>query len=295
MGTALPQRQRMPEPVWLARTLATPAFAVAIILVLCIFLYGSIVGQMAARWWDDPAASHGMLVPPLALLMAWRRRAMVSAMPAVPDSRGVWTVLIACLMFLVGKLGAGYFMSTVSMLVLVGGLIQTFWGRKRLRALLFPLCFAAAMIPPPSALYINFSFPLQILASDISARLAQWMGVTLYREGNQIYLAQVRLGVAEACSGLHSLPALMIAAVLLGTIYCRGLYRRAALLLAAIPIAIAANVTRITSTACLADWQPELARGAYHAASGMLVFLGGFGLLWVSAKALGGLPRWRRT
>jgi exosortase/archaeosortase family protein len=53
-----------------------------------------------------------------------------------------------------------------------------------------------------------------------------------------------------------------------------------------VPIAIGVNVLRVTGTALLADYQPELAMGFYHSFSSWLIFLVGFGLTIGSAKAL---------
>jgi exosortase/archaeosortase family protein len=58
-------------------------------------------------------------------------------------------------------------------------------------------------------------------------------------------------------------------------------------------LAIAVNVMRVTGTAILADYQPELAMGYYHSFSGWLVFLLGFGLLWLLAKGVFRLSGWR--
>ncbi len=249
-------------------------------------LYRETIANLVFTWWNEPGASHGFLIPLLAAYVAWTRRALVTRYPVAPENRGLSLVLAACALFLVGRLGVGYFLSSLSLLVLAAGLIWTFWGRRRLRALALPLALLAAMLPLPILIYNSFSMPLQIFASDISAELAQLLGVTVYREGNQIYLAQIRLGVAEACSGLHSLPALATAGLLLGVIYCKRMYARAALVLASLPIAVAANVVRVTGTAVLADYRPELALGFYHFLSGVLVFLVGFAMMWASAKAL---------
>jgi exosortase/archaeosortase family protein len=49
-------------------------------------------------------------------------------------------------------------------------------------------------------------------------------------------------------------------------------------------LAILVNVFRVTGTAVLADTRPELAMDYYHAFSSWLVFLMGFGILWLATK-----------
>lgn len=271
------------------------SFNVVLIGVPAILLYFPVVLDMVVTWWTDPGATHGFLIPPLALYTAWKRRGRLAAEPARPSNRGLWLVLSGCAVFLMGVLGAGNFLCRTSLLIVGAGLIWTFWGRKRLRVLAFPLLLLTTMIPPPTLLYDGLSAPLQIFASDVSSNLAQSLGATVYREGNQIYLAHIRLGVAEACSGLHSLSALVIAACLLGAIYCRRLPARALLVLAAFPIAVAANVLRITGTAVLADYRPEWAMGLYHLFTGWLVFLIGFAALGAVAHGMQTLEHWRES
>jgi exosortase len=254
-------------------------------------IYAASLAAMVGRWWTDPGASHGFLIPPLALYFVWNIRHRVLAFPAIPDNRGLFLISAGCLIFLLGKIGVGFFLSQCSLLVLIAGMILTFWGLGRLRVLLFPLVLLATMIPLPRWITSSVALPLQIFASQVSATLAQLLGVTVYQEGNQIQLAQTSLGVAEACSGLHSLGALMVAALLLGAIYCTHLHLRIILFVLSVPIAIGANVLRVTVTAVLADYQPEWAAGFYHSFSSWLIFLVGAACLWAVAKGFQFLSR----
>src|SRR5207302_307853 len=94
----------------------------------------------------------------------------------------------------------------------------------------------------------------------------------------------ISLGVAEACSGLHSLSALIVASLLLGYVENVSVLGRIAIFVFSVPLAVIINVCRVTGTAILADSRPELALGYYHAFSGWLVFVIGFGILWLIAK-----------
>ena len=134
--------------------------------------------------------------------------------------------------------------------------------------------------------YNALASPLQLFASQVATDLAQTLGVTVYRDGNIIHLAQISLGVAEACSGLSSLSAMVVASLLLGFLAAASVPGRILLLVLSVPLAIAVNVLRVTGTAVLADYQTEFALGFYHAFSGWLVFLVGLGALWGLSKVL---------
>ncbi len=253
---------------------------------LIVALYFRILPEMAKDWWDDPGASHGILIPPVALYIAWLRRDLTLAEPAFRDSRGLWLTLCACLTLLVGILGAEYFLSRASFVLLLAGLIWTFWGVRRFRTLLFPLVLLLTMIPLPQVTYNTLAAPLQLMASSVATRLVQALGIAVYQDGNVIHLAGISLGVAEACSGLRSLSSLVTAALMVGFLQCTRIRTRVLLVALSIPVAIGMNVMRVTGTALIAEYNQQYALGYYHSFSGWLVFLVGFGVVALAAKLL---------
>ena len=253
---------------------------------LIVGMYANVVPGLVVNWWTDDAYSHGLLIPPLALYIVWLRRETVWADAAAPDSRGLLGILLACLTFLVGKMGAEFFLTRVSLVFLLAALVWTFWGLRRLRALTFPLLLLVTMVPLPTLVYNKLAVPLQLFASDVSTRLLQFVGMVVYREGNVITVPNMVLGVADACSGLRSLSSLTVLALLMGYLQCSLFRTRAALFLLAVPIAIGVNVLRVAGTAVLANHNRELAKGFYHSFSGWLIFLAAFGIVWLAAKAL---------
>jgi exosortase len=202
------------------------------------------------------------------------------------DTRGIALIFFACLAYLIGVQGAEYFLLRISMILLAGGLIWTFWGQYRLRRLAFVLVLLAATIPLPSLVYNSLSAPLQLFASNVATEVARMAGVAVYRDGNIIRLAGTSLGVEEACSGLNSLASLMVGALLLGRLRCNTLASRAALLLLSAPLAIGINVLRIAGTAILSDANEDYALGFFHMFSGWLVFLIGVAGLLGAASLL---------
>jgi exosortase len=270
--------------------------SIALIAFLVGVLYAWTLGDMAYSWWIFPNLSQGMLIPPLALYLAWQTRTRTLELPAIPDSRGSVLLLFSCLLFLLGNLGAEYFLPRISFVLLLVSLTWMFWGVARLRSLAFPFMLLATMVPLPALLYNWIATPLQLLASELATSIAQFCGVSVYQDGNIIHLATISLGVEEACSGLSSLSALIVASLLLGHVYsCRGL-TRVVLFAFSIPIAIAANILRVAGTAILADWRPELALGFYHTFSGWLVFLAGYAMVYLVTKAACHIEKgWKRT
>jgi exosortase len=258
----------------------------AIIVGLVAALYSFVLPDLAAEWWTEDASSYGMLVPPIALCLVWIRRRTTFAIPARPDGRGLALVAAACCVFLVGQLAAEFFLARISFVLLLAGLTWTFWGLPRLQTMAFPFVLLLTMVPLPVLVYNTVAAPLQLLASALATDIAQFLGVSIYRDGNIIHLANTSLGVAEACSGLNSLSSLVVGSLLLGFLEEASIGGRILLTVLSVPLAVAVNVLRVAGTAVLADYRPEFAMGFYHLFSGWLVFVMGFGLLWLLGKLI---------
>jgi len=262
------------------------AVKIGTVVALMGALFGSVLADMAHDWWTEPAWSQGMLLPPLALYIAWIERGRILSSAATPDRRGLILTAFACLTYVVGRLASEFFLTRFSFVILLTGLIWTFWGPSRLRSLALPLLLLASMVPLPVMLYNSLAGPLQLLASEGATRIAESVGVSAFRDGNVIQLAGVTLGVAEACSGLNSLSALIVGSLLLAYLFCSHWAARILLIVASAPLAIGVNVIRVAGTAILADYNREFAMGFYHSFSGWLVFVVGLGLLYLAARAL---------
>jgi exosortase len=258
----------------------------AVIVGLMWVLFWDVLVEMAKDWWNFDAYSQGMLLPPLAVYVAWLNRERISEIAATSDYRGLLLSGFACLMYVVGQISSEFFLTRMSFVILITGLIWTFWGFRRLTVLGFPLLLLATMVPLPAILYNSLATPLQLFASDIASRIAQVFGVSVFRDGNILQLANVTLGVAEACSGLNSLAALIVGSVLLGYLLCAAVASRIILFLSAVPLAIGVNILRVAGTAILADYNEAFALGFYHSFSGWLVFVFGFGLLYLFARLI---------
>jgi exosortase len=113
------------------------------------------------------------------------------------------------------------------------------------------------------------------------------VGIPVLREGNVIHLANTSLEVAEACSGIRSLVALLTLAIVFGYLVDPRTWVRACLAAAAIPIAIVANGIRVAGTGVAAHYYgAQAAEGFFHSFSGWVVFLAAFAILFVLERLL---------
>ena len=254
----------------------------AALLILGVWLYGPVLIRLTRQWWSDPNFSHGFFVPVFSAFVVWQDRTRLRAIHPKPSTWGLPIIVISLAMLLVGTFGAELFLSRVSFILLIAGAVVFFVGWSMLRAVIFPLCFLALMIPIPAIVFSQITLPLQMLASKLAAGTLPICGVPVLREGNIINLPAMPLEVAQACSGIRSLMSLTTLAIMYGYIVERRVWVRVALALASIPIAVAANGLRIVGTGLIVQyWDPEKAEGFFHLFSGWLVFV--FSLLMLFA------------
>jgi exosortase len=247
---------------------------IAVIAGLLFWLYYATLARLVAQWWNDPNFSHGFFVPLFAAFVIWQERSRLTALRLRPSWWGLLFLGFGLCLLVIGQMGAELFLSRLSLLISLGGLIVLFLGWSFFRALLLPWAFLLLMIPIPAIVFNQLTFPLQLLASKVASTTLPWMGVPVLREGNVIILPAMALEVAEACSGIRSLMSLATLAVIYGYLMERNISVRVLLALASIPIAVAANSLRIVGTGLLVQyWDPERAQGFFHEFSGWLIFV----------------------
>lgn len=262
----------MPLPLW----------QVAAMAGLLLWLYASTLDHLVRQWWNDPNFSHGFFVPLFSGFVIWQERFRLARINLQASSWGLLFAALGLSLLVVGQMGAELFLSRVSLLLVLGGLIVFFSGWSFFRAVLFPWAFLLLMIPIPAIVFNQITFPLQLLASKIASTALPWMGVPVLREGNVIVLPAMALEVAEACSGIRSLMSLATLAVIYGYLVERKVAVRVLLALASVPIAVAANSLRIVGTGLLVQyWDPEKAEGFFHEFSGWLIFVVSLGMLYL--------------
>jgi exosortase len=267
-----------------------------VIGALIAAIYYRVLGKLVTDWWEIPDFSHGFLVPVFAGYMVWVKRATLLATKIAPVWSGVVVVALGLVVLVLGIYGAELFLSRVSLVILLSGLVLCFGGWQLLRELRFVLLVLLLAIPIPSIIFNEITLPLQILASKLASNLLPLFGVPVLREGNVIELPAMKLEVAEACSGIRSLMSLFTLAVFYGYFLEKSPWRRAILALASIPIAIAANAVRILGTGlCVQYWDPDKALGFFHEFSGWLMFLVSLACLFVAHRAMNLFPVRRRA
>lgn len=241
--------------------------------LLLAALYYRVIPDMVAQWSEDPNYSHGFLVPLVSAYFIYERREELRDTVVSPSNAGLVLILGALGLLVVGFAGTEYFTMRASLVVLLIGLVLYWLGWEVLKILALPLGFLFFMVPLPYIVYDAVAFPLKLFVAKYSVWALKIMGIVVWREGNIIMFPQTVLEVADACSGLRSLMSLIALAVALAFFSLKKSWQRLALILSAIPIAIATNAFRVIATGVLAQhYGAKAAEGFFHEFAGLAVF-----------------------
>jgi exosortase len=253
------------------------------LLLLC---YAPILYRMAVQWATDEDMGHGFFVPVVAGFIAWQRRRTLLSTPCESNAWGLALVIFAAVQALVASLGAELFTARLAFLVALFGVVLYLGGKQWVKALLLPLLLMLFMIPIPQIIYARLTLGLQILASQLGETLIGWMGIPVIRTGNLLELPSQTLNIVDACSGIRSLVSLLFLSQAYAYFTEKRIWMRWALLIATVPIAIAANGMRVATTGLLSEVDTKLAQGSYHEMEGYIVFAFAFAALLVTHRVI---------
>jgi exosortase len=287
------QTRTAPSESWRNRY-AQLALGSTVICLLIAAVYYPVLVKLVIDW-QSQDNSHGFLVPLFAAYLVWEKRKTLRGTMISPCWSGIAVIALGLVVLLLGVYGSELFLSRVSLIIVLAGLVLCFGGRQLLKELRFALLVLLLAIPIPAIVFNQITFPLQILASKLASAMLPLFGVPVLREGNVIELPLMNLEVAEACSGIRSLMSLFTLAIFYGYFLEKSNLRRVGLVLASIPIAIAANAVRILGTGlCVQYWDPDKALGFFHEFSGWVIFLVSLVCLYTVHRVMCLFPAKRR-
>jgi exosortase len=287
LGQVLQTEPPVAHPALAARPAWPKVWQTIALTGLLLWLYFPTLTHLLGQWWHDPNFSHGFFVPLFAGFVIWQERTRLARIESQPSWYGAVIFGLGLCLLILGQMGAEIFLSRLSLLMVLAGLIVLFLGWRFFRAVLFPWAFLVLMIPVPAIVFNQITFPLQLLASKVASTVLPWMGVPVLREGNVIILPAMALEVADACSGIRSLMSLATLAVIYGYLMEPKTSVRVLLALASIPIAVAANSLRVVGTGLLVQyWDPDKAQGFFHEFQGWLMFVASLLMLYLLHRGI---------
>ena len=221
--------------------------------------------------------THILLVVPISAALVFTEWPSLQTDRKPDGGIGFGLLFAAMLIGLTGGLSAAsdvrMFCGVVALVTWWLGSFALCFGVRTFRSLLFPLCFLFWLVPLPD-LALNKTVAFWQHGSAISASLLfSAAGVPVTQDGVMLSIPGLTLEVAQECSSLRSSLMLVVTSMVMAHLFLRSNWRKAVVVLAAIPLSIAKNGVRIFTLAMLGTRvDPGFLHGNLHRNGGILFF-----------------------
>lgn len=270
----LPPSSGLASPAGRAWAALSPAWRRALMLLGLAWLGNLVVfasdwKAMALQWWDSSTYNHILLIPfILGWLISLRWREVLKITP-----HGWWPGLIpftgASLLWLLGHFAGVALATQLAVVLMAQASVLVVLGLRASAGLLFPLAYMLFLVPAGDELIPalqNITAAITMALLDISRVPAQIEGVFITTPGGYFE-------VAEACSGVKFLIAMIAYGALVANVCFRAWPRRIGFMALCVATPILANGVRAWGTIYIAQSHGiEFAVGFDHIFYGWIFF-----------------------
>jgi exosortase A len=227
-GVYLAESWRMPLLLWLAVLLA---MAVALWPTLQSLVY---------IWSNNVSYEYCFLIMPIIAWLVYERRTELAELVPQPSLWGVAAFAGAALLWLLGEAGDINLVRHAAVVFMLQATVLAVFGVQILRALLFPIVFAAFMIPAGE----QFVAPLQEVTAWFCIKLLALFNVPFHTDGLFIHVPNGTFEVAEACSGIRYLTTMVALGAVYANLCFKSTLRRSIVMIMAVVFPVVANGIR---------------------------------------------------
>lgn len=217
----------------------------ALLVLVGFLLFRDVGSYFVNRWIAEKEYHHCFLVLPLIGWLIWRQRESIISAQVRPSPLGLLVLLLGALLYLLSTRVGARVLVGFSLPVLLIGLGWSWLGLHAFRPMLAPAMLSIFLVPVPRHLMGMIAMPMQLVSAKGAGLLGNLMGVPTQSDGVVLTTPYARLVVAQECSGLNSLLALLLIACVVVHLVPMSAWRKLVLLLTIPIIVLAANVLRL--------------------------------------------------
>ena len=208
---------------------------------------------------------HGNLIPFVVVGLFWWKREKLLALPLRTWWPGIFLLALAGALHVAGFVVQQPRLSVLAMFTGVFGLMGLAWGWAWLKESIFPFWLFIFSVPL-AALMLPVTFPLRLMASWLTATVANLLTIPVARAGTQLMApdGSFQYDVAAACSGMRSLVAIFLLATVYGFVTFRSPGKRFFLMALALPLSVVGNFTRLSCIIFAAEMGGQSAGNFVH-------------------------------
>ncbi len=234
-----------------------------------LLLFFSDASDIVGIWWNSSTFNHCLLILPILIWLVARRKEEVTAITPHFFAPGLLYMAAASTGWFLGELAGVALARQLGLVMLLQGAVITILGYNVSRGLLFPLLYSFFMVPIGDELVPW----LQTITADMCMFLLDLVGIPAYIDGIFITTPTGYFRVAEACSGIEFLIAMIAYGALVSNICFKSWTRRIAFMILCVVMPIVANGIRAWGTIYIAHHTGiEFAAGFDHIFYGWIFF-----------------------
>jgi len=219
-----------------------------IVLAMCDF------GESSQK--DAPLDfTYCLFVPFIFAYLVYERRRDLDRALIKPSYFGLGIIIIGLLVYWFGLRAENQYFGYASVQIFLAGTILWLWGWAVFRILLFPWAFFVFAWPMPFLDPI-IAFPLRMVMSTMASHILPMIGIPCVQSGTALLSPQdtlhgiplgsrFQIDIADPCSGIRSLFALLMFSALFGYLFLPRLWQQWTVFLSAFPLAILGNLARV--------------------------------------------------
>lgn len=247
-----------PNVIWLAA-----------LSLLVVALFWRDAADMVRIWRDVSTYNHILVLP---FLIGWLVQQRLSELKAIAPR--IWAMALlplagAAALWILGEAAGVSVARHLALVVMLQSLTLLCLGPKMGMALAFPLFMAFFLVP-----FGDFLVPaLQLVTADMSMVLLGWWGLPAHMEGVFISTPTGYFEVAEACSGIQFLVAMICFGAFAANLCFNSWLRRVLFMALCVAVPVIANGIRAWGTIVIAHYTSnDFAAGFDHILYGWIFF-----------------------
>ena len=234
-----------------------------------ILLFWRDAADLVAIWWNSSTFNHCLLILPILGWLVLQRKELLAELKPQPWTPALMYSVLGAGGWLLGDAAGLAVARQLGLIMMLQGSVVTILGPNVARGLLFPLFYMFFLVPIGEE-----AVPaLQTLTAKMCMVLLGWTGIPAHIDGIFITTPAGLFRVAEACSGVKFLIAMVAYGVLVANLCYKSWARRIAFLAVCVVVPIIANGLRAFGTIYVAHHQGiEFAAEFDHVFYGWIFF-----------------------
>ncbi len=240
-------------------------------------LYAPVFYLLYRSRWDKVDYTHAYFILPISLWLTWRSRAHLKELLDKNNQysiMGLSIFITGILMFIFGWREDYLFITTLSLIPFLYGMIIYLYGRKMAKSLSFPILYLLLLVPPPYAILDRITLPMRHGTSVVTEVILRFFDYSITRKGLLLTIGYNDIFMGQPCSGFRSLIT-MFALVLVYVYISKGNRAKKIILTSLIiPFVLLGNLIRVITLCLITFYFGEAAgQGFFHNFSGIVIFI----------------------